>query len=61
MKWVNVGVGMAAVFVVIASIIDEAHRREILAGGLLAATLMYISYVHAKQAGLSNGGKGTES
>lgn len=61
MKWVNVGVGMAAVFVAIASIIDEPHRREILAGGGLAALLMYVSYVHAKQAGLSSNQPGTES
>jgi hypothetical protein len=61
MKWVNIGVGMAAVFVVIASIIDEPHRQEILAGGLLAAVLMYVSYVHAKEAGLSSGKPGTES
>lgn len=61
MKWVNVGVGTAALFVALASVIDEPHRKEILGGGLLAGSLMYGFYVHAKDSGLKNRGPGTES
>ena len=60
MKWVNVGVGMSAVFVVIAASIDRQHAAPILAGGTLAAVLMYTSYWHAKESGLRNGGPSTE-
>jgi hypothetical protein len=60
MKWVHVGVGQAAVFVLLAAYIDEAHRKEILAGGTIAAVLMYCSYVHARRSGLSNPGPSTE-
>ncbi len=60
MKWVNLGVVQAAGFVLIASWIDPRHRRPILAGGALAAALMYGQYVHAKSSGLANGGQGTE-
>ena len=52
MKWVHLGVGQAAVFIVIAAIIG---------GGALAAGLMYMQYAHAKSAGLKNGGPPTES
>jgi hypothetical protein len=61
MKWVHIGIVQAAVFVAIAAMVDKEHRAEILAGGTLAAVLMYGQYVHAKQAGLRNGGPGTES
>ena len=60
MKWVNIGVAQAAVFVLAAAYIDKAHRREILAGGTIAATLMYVSYAHAKACGLRNPGPSTE-
>ena len=32
-----------------------------MAGGAVAAGLMYVQYVHAKQAGLASGGQPTES
>lgn len=60
-KWVNLGVGQAVLFVLIAAYVDKKHRAAILAGGGLAAVLMYAQYMHAKRAGLSNGGPGTES
>ena len=41
MKWVNIGVGQAAIFVIIAAMLDEKHRLAILSGGGLAAGLMY--------------------
>jgi hypothetical protein len=61
MKWVNLGVGQAALFVVIAAYCDKRHRTAILAGGLLAAGLMYGQYMHAKAAGLASTEPGTES
>jgi hypothetical protein len=61
MKWVHIGVAQAAVFVLAAAYIDAPHRREILAGGTLAAGLMYYSYVHAAAAGLANPGPSTET
>ena len=61
MKWVHIGVGQAAVFVTLAAIIDRTHRREIIAGGTIAAALMYVSYMHAKASGLSNPGPSTET
>jgi hypothetical protein len=60
MKWVNIGVGQAVIFVVIAAMLDERHRLAILAGGGLAAGLMYGQYVHAKKAGLRSMEPGTE-
>lgn len=60
MKWVNIGVAQALLFVFIAAAIDERHRWSIIGGGVLGAGLMYGQYVHAKNAGLSNGGPTTE-
>ncbi len=61
MKWVYLGMGQAAIFVVAASLMDPGHRVPILAGGALAAGLMYAQYVHAKAAGLRSSAPGTES
>jgi hypothetical protein len=61
MKWVHLGVGQAALFVVIAACADKRHRMAILAGGGLAAVLMYGQYVHAKACGLASREPGTES
>jgi hypothetical protein len=61
MKWVNIGVVQAAVFIAIAAYIDKRHRKAILAGGGTAAGLMYAQYAHAKRSGLRNGGPPTES
>lgn len=60
MKWVNIGVGQAIVFVVIAAWFDSQHRTAIFAGGAMAAILMYIQYWHAKDAGLKSNKGGTE-
>lgn len=59
MKWVNVGTVGAAVFIVIAAIIDQKHAA-ILIGGLMAGGLMYYSYIYAKKAGLASTKEGTE-
>ena len=61
MKWVHIGIGQAAVFVVAAAVIDKKHCGPILAGGILAAVLMYVQYVHANTAGLRSAEPGTES
>ena len=61
MKWVHLGIGQAAVFVVAAAVIDKRHSAAILGGGVLAAVLMYGQYVHAKSAGLRSAEPGTET
>lgn len=61
MKWVHLGVGQAAMFVLLAAYVDKKHRWAILGGGGLAAFLMYGQYVHAKAAGLASCEPGTES
>ena len=61
MKWVNVGLAQAAFFVVVAACIDQESAAPILAGGILAAVIMYVSYVHANSAGLRSAEPGTES
>lgn len=61
MKWVNLGVAQAALFVLLAAYVDRRHRAAILAGGGLAAALMYGQYMHAKASGLKSSAPGTES
>jgi hypothetical protein len=61
MKWVHLGVAQGALFVVIAALCDAKHRNAILAGGTLAAVLMYGQYVHAKSSGLASAEPGTEN
>lgn len=60
MKWVHIGIGQAAVFVIVAAAIDKRHRAPILLGGALAGGLMYAQYTHAKQAGLASSAPPTE-
>lgn len=60
MKWVHLGLGQGALFIVIAAVIDRKHAKAILWGGGLAAALLYGSYVHAKAAGLASDLPGTE-
>ena len=64
MKWVNLGIAQAAVFVAIAAWIDRRHRKAIIAGGVTAGGLMYAQYRHALLAGLAahaDGQPGTET
>jgi ribose 5-phosphate isomerase RpiB len=61
MKWVNIGVGQAALFIIIAAMVDRQHRAAIIAGGTTAGVLMYAQYSHAKRAGLASDAPGTES
>lgn len=60
MKWVHLGIGQAALFVIAAAYLDPAHRTEIILGGTTAGVLMYGQYLHARAAGLASGEKGTE-
>ena len=60
MKWVHIGMAQAAVLVTIAAVIDRTHRVPIIAGAIVAAAFMEGSYLHAKSAGLKNGGATTE-
>jgi hypothetical protein len=61
MKWVNIGVAQAALFILIAAWLDAKHRKAIIGGGVTAGVLMYGQYAHAKRAGLAGGGPPTES
>jgi hypothetical protein len=59
MKWVYLGLAQAAGFVVIGAYLDNKRWPPLLGGGL-AGVLLWGQYVHAKNAGLENGGEGTE-
>lgn len=61
MKWVKLGIIQSALFIGIAAAIDEKRRASILAGGITAGALLYVQYVHAKNAGLSSIEPGTET
>lgn len=60
MKWVYIGMAQAAVFVFLAAKFDPKHRQAIVMGGVMAGTIMFLSYDHAKRAGLKSSGAGTE-
>jgi|SRR5580658_5781971 hypothetical protein len=59
MKWVIIGMLQAAFFVCIAAMLDEDHWPALLGGGL-AGAMMWVSYAHAKSAGLKSVEPGTE-
>jgi len=62
MKWVNIGLAQGVLFIGIGMFIERPGKRwRPLLGGGLAGVLLYGQYVHAKRAGLSNGGPPTES
>lgn len=61
MKYVWMGLANSALLVAIAAYIDKAHRGAIIAGGIVAAALIYASYAHALSAGLKSCEPGTES
>jgi hypothetical protein len=60
MKWVHLGVIQSIAFVAVASYFDPKNRTAILAGGGVAAALMYGQYWHAMDAGLRSDAEGTE-
>jgi hypothetical protein len=64
MKWVYIGIGQAALFTAIgtaAEVADGNSPWPPLIGFGLAASLMWVSYAHAKQSGLESDEPGTES
>jgi hypothetical protein len=61
MKWVYVGLIQSAAFVAIAATVDRPHAKPILAGGGMAAVVMYASYRHGLASGLNSTAPGTES
>lgn len=60
MKWVNIGMGEAAIFVAIAAYLDKNHAKAIIMGGVLEAGITYAEYMHGKSAGLASTEQGTE-
>jgi len=61
MKWVNLGIVQSALFIGVAAAIDKQRRMSILAGGISAGAILYVQYVHAKNAGLASPEPGTET
>lgn len=59
-KWVLIGEAQAALFVIIAALMDK-KRWPALLGGFMAGMIMWVCYAHAKSCGLKNGGPTTES
>lgn len=60
MKWVGLGLGASALFVLIAAVKFKGGAPAV-CGGALAGALLGAAYVYAKNSGLRNGGPGTES
>lgn len=60
MKWVNIGMVQATVFIALAAYFDKAQRVPIIAGGAMAGGLMYAQYWHARDAGLKSLSTSTE-
>lgn len=61
MKWVNIGMVEAVLFVGIAAYMDKPHRMPIILGGALEMVITYAEYAHGKTAGLASSQPGTES
>lgn len=62
MKWVKIGLAQALLFILLMVLAEPPGKRwRPLLGGGLAAVLLWAQYVHAKNAGLENGGPGTET
>ena len=64
MKWVKIGLAQAVLFGAIGISLEAAAGRAVWPPALgvgLAAGLLWVQYVHAKNAGLANGGPGTET
>jgi hypothetical protein len=64
MKWVSLGLAQAALFAAIGIYIEIRTGRPWwppALGAGLGATLMGASYIHARNAGINNGGAATEN
>lgn len=60
MKWVNLGLAQATVFVLLGVVLDKRHWPPAV-GGFLAGGLLWMQYQHALRSGLSSSAPGTES
>lgn len=63
MKWVYLGIGQAALFTAIGALAEQAQGNSPwppIVGFALAASLMWASYWHARNAGLASTEPGTE-
>lgn len=60
MKWVALGLGQAAFFVIIAMYLAKDHKMAALAGGGMAGAILWASYMHANASGLRSAAPGTE-
>ena len=60
MKWVYIGFAQGILFIALAALYDRKHAAPILIGGTLAGGILYLSYAHARQAGLASDEPGTE-
>jgi hypothetical protein len=61
MKWVNIGLAQAALFVAIGMAAEPPGKRwRPLIGGGLAMVLLYAQYIHARNAGMKSSEPGTE-
>lgn len=61
MKWVNLGMAQAGLFVILGAAMSKGKKWPPLLGGGLAGGLLYWQYVHAKNAGLASCEPGTEN
>ncbi len=59
MKWVKLGLAQAALFGLMGVALDKRRWPPLLGSGL-AAALLWTQYVHARNAGLKQGGPPTE-
>lgn len=59
MKWVRIGLWQAAAFGLIGVMLDDRRWPPALGAGL-AGVLLWVQYVHAKEAGLASSAPGTE-
>jgi hypothetical protein len=58
MKWVRLGIAQGVLFVALAAFYDKRDAVPILAGGSLAAALLYFQYTHAMSSGLQSAAAG---
>jgi hypothetical protein len=59
MKWVRIGLAQAALFAALGMLLDKRRWPPLLGSGL-AAVLLWVQYVYARNMGLATGGPTTE-
>ena len=60
-KWVHIGLAQSVFFIGAAAMVEPEHVWPIIVGGGLAAGIMYVSYSHARDAGLASAEPPTET